>query len=206
MHKKRWSYQIIVAFVAVGLSAGHVFGQVTSSGYRHLASNVIIPQSRVIEIMPPPRRGIPRPDPAIKITDVSVDVSILQQVATTTMDISLANPGRRRQEAELIVPVPVGAVVRGFTFQGAGKEPTATILPREEARRIYNEIVAKVRDPALLEFIGYNLVRSSVFPVEPGGTQKVRLTYEHLLPAEGDRVDYELPRSESLEYTVQWDI
>mgnify|MGYP000149166121 CR=1 FL=1 len=33
--------------------------------------------------------------------------------------------------------------------------PTAEILPKEEARRIYREIVAKVRDPALLEFLGY---------------------------------------------------
>ena len=60
--------------------------------------------------------------------------------------------------------------------------------------------------PRLLEFAGFNLVRSSVFPVEPGGTQAVRLTYEHLLAATGDRVDYVLPRSESVEYTVPWKI
>src|SRR5262249_1058908 len=44
------------------------------------------------------------------------------------------------------------------------------------------------------------------FPVEPGGTQAVRLTYEHLLPASGDRVDYVLPRSESVEYAVPWKV
>jgi Ca-activated chloride channel family protein len=66
--------------------------------------------------------------------------------------------------------------------------------------------VAQARDPALLEFAGFNLVRSSVFPVEPGGTQAVRLTYEHLLPTSGDRVDYVLPRTESIEYTIPWKI
>ena len=73
-------------------------------------------------------------------------------------------------------------------------------------RQTYDRIVAQARDPALLEFAGFNLVRSSVFPVEPGGTQAVRLTYEHLLAVNGDRVDYVLPRSESVEYTVPWKI
>ena len=66
--------------------------------------------------------------------------------------------------------------------------------------------MAKIRDPALLEFIGYNLIRSSVFPVEANGTQKVRLTYEHVCPADGQRIDYVLPRSESLDYKVPWEI
>ncbi|MBU0618052.1 MAG: VWA domain-containing protein, partial [Planctomycetes bacterium] len=121
-------------------------------------------------------------------------------------DIDLYNPSSRRLEAELLVPVPDRAVVRGFAFQGAAAEPTAQILTHEEARRIYNEIVARVRDPALLEFAGYNLVRSSVFPVAPRGTQRVRLVYEHLLPADGNRIDYVLPRSESLAYNVPWGI
>ena len=118
----------------------------------------------------------------------------------------MRNPGTSRQEAELLVPVPDGAVVRGFSFQGHGAEPTARLLPRDEGRQTYDRIVAQARDPALLEFAGFNLVRSSVFPVEPGGTQAVRLTYEHLLTATGDRVDYTLPRSESVEYTVPWNI
>ena len=97
-------------------------------------------------------------------------------------------------------------MVRGFSFQGPGAEPSARLLPRDEGRETYDRIVAQARDPALLEFAGFNLVRSSVFPVEPGGTQAVRLTYEHLLTANGDRVDYVLPRSESVEYNVPWKI
>jgi hypothetical protein len=62
------------------------------------------------------------------------------------------------------------------------------------------------RDPALLEFAGYNLIRSSVFPVPPNGKQRVRLTYEHLPPRVGDRVDYILPRSESLDLRCPWNI
>ncbi len=162
---------------------------------RALASNVVVPQARAFATA---NRG------EVRITGVDVGVSILHQVATTTMEMSVRNPTRFRLESELIVPVPEGAVVRGFTFQGAAAEATAQVLPREEARRLYDEIVARIRDPALLEFVGCNLIRSSVFPVEPGGTQRVRLVYEHVLQADGDRFDYVLPRSESLAYRVAW--
>src|SRR4030065_642769 len=83
---------------------------------------------------------------------------------------------------------------------------TAQVLAKEEARRIYQQLVSKIRDPALVEFIGYNLIRSSVFPVEAQGKQKVRLTYEHLLEVDGSRVDYVLPRTESLQYAVPWKV
>ncbi len=56
--------------------------------------------------------------------------------------------------------------MRGFTFQGPGPEPSARILARAEARSLYEAIVSRSRDPAILEFMGYSLVRTSVFPVE----------------------------------------
>ena len=172
-------------------------GQVSTFASRALASNVIVPQSRAFAF---------GRTPEISIQKVSVDVRIIEQAAVTTINIDLYNPSSQQLEAELLVPVPDRAAVRGFAFQGAAAEPTAEILTREEARRIYNEIVARLRDPALLEFAGHSLVRSSVFPVAAHGTQKVRLIYEHLLPADGDRIDYVLARSESLAYDVPWDI
>jgi Ca-activated chloride channel family protein len=162
-----------------------------------LASNVIIPQTRAFAIRQPE---------VVEISGVSIDVLIVGQTATTTMDIHLRNPSSRRLEAELVVPVPDKAVVRGFAFEGPAAEPVARVLFKDEARATYDGLVAKIRDPALLEFLGYDLVRSSVFPVEARGTQKVRLIYEHLLPLDGSRVDYVLPRSESLDYAVPWTI
>lgn len=168
--------------------------------FRSLAANVIIPQRRVVAPLRPGSGG------TVTIERVDARVSIVEQVAATTLDIALRNPTDRRLEAEVILPVPEGAAVRGFDFQGAGAEPAAQLLPKEEARRIYDEIVARTRDPALLEFIDFHLIRSSVFPVEPHGTQTIRLTYEHVCPADGDRIDYVLPRSESLDYAVPWDV
>jgi Ca-activated chloride channel family protein len=190
---KNRSFSTLIMALIVQWGSAHA--QVTDQ--RAWSCHTVIPQARSYA---------PGRSPSLQITGVTVGVVIRDRIATTTMEIHLRNPGGTRQEADLLVPVPEGAVVRGLAFQGAGAEPSARLLPREEARDVYNHIVAQARDPALLEFAGFNLIRSSVFPVEPGGTQAVRLTYEHVLPQNGDRVDYVLPRSESVEYTVAWRI
>lgn len=165
--------------------------------WRLPVANVIMPQARPVNSWRPA---------AVRITQVEAAVTIQHQVATTVLDIHLQNPANQSQEAELLVPVPDGAVIRGFDFSGSASEPTAVLLPKEEARRTYRDIVARVKDPALLEFIGWNLVRSSVFPVQANGTQQVRLTYENVLTATGQRVDYVLPRSESVDYLAPWSV
>ncbi|MBX3357479.1 MAG: VWA domain-containing protein [Phycisphaeraceae bacterium] len=150
---------------------------------------VIVPQVR----RRPPRPNVPAP---VSLSAVGAEVAIDDQVAVTSFEFTLTNPSNRPQEAELVVPVPDGVAIRSFQYDGTGSEPTAKLLPRDEARRIYESIVNRERDPALLEFAGYNLIKSSVFPVPAGATQKVRLVYEQVLPRDGDRVDFVLPRSE----------
>lgn len=183
----------------------HVIGLVIGlaalggSARAQVAEYVVIPQARSYSVQPARPGGI-------EITKVEAAVTVREQAATTALEIHLRNNGPARAEAEVLLPVPDKAAVRGFTFQGAGSEPTARLLPRDEARRIYESIVSRSRDPALLEFAGLNLVQSSVFPVEAGGAQAVRLIYEQVLPADGSRVDYILPRSESVAYTVPWEV
>jgi Ca-activated chloride channel family protein len=191
MHGRRFS----MLFVAVFAQGVTDHAQTTRG--QPWSSHLVIPQARSYA---------PVRSPALQITGVTVGVVIRDRIATTMMEIRVQNPTGTRQEAELLVPVPDGSVVRGFAFKGSGTEPSARLLSRDEGREIYDRIVAQARDPALLEFAGFNLVRSSLFPVEPGGTQAVRLTYEHLLAVTGDRVDYVLPRSESIEYTIPWKI
>ena len=180
--------------------AALAFGQVQSSAIR-----IRPPQPKPLPYIIVPQVIIERPD-SVCLTEVNVEVTIRGQVAITDMVMSLRNDGRVRAEAQMLLPVPPQAVVRGFGFDGVNDEMTARVLPKEEARSIYREIVARLRDPALLEFVGYNLIRSSAFPIEPGKTQKVRLVYEHVLPADGDRFDYVLPRSESLRYDIPWHV
>ncbi|QOJ15502.1 MAG: VWA domain-containing protein [Planctomycetia bacterium] len=163
---------------------------------------------RVCTILPQHRVYRPVPSlPQIELVSVDARIEINEQVASTSLEIIVRNSGHAAAETELLLPVPHGATVRRFGYDGAAPEPTAKVLPRDEARRIYEAIVSRMRDPGLLEFAGYNLLRSSVFPVPPGKDQKIWVTYETLLTADGSRVDYVLPRSDSLERSaVIWRI
>lgn len=161
--------------------------------------NIILPQHRVLlpEIT----------ESSVRIESVDVRVATCSRIATTTVSLLLSNPAGRAQESKLLMPVPNGAAVRQFRLEGLPDEGIAKVLTREEARQIYERIVRETRDPGLIEFVGFNLIQSSVFPVPAGGTQKMELVYEQALPADGSRVDYVLPRSASLERSgVKWSI
>ncbi|MBI3099508.1 MAG: VWA domain-containing protein [Planctomycetes bacterium] len=195
--RSRVARRILPALLAWAATASPQ--SVPAEAYRSSASHVVIPQVRSYPLQERPA--------GVTLESVRAGISILDRTASTTLEIVVRNPGGRPEEAELLLPVPEGAVVSAFAFEGPAREPTARILPSAEARRTYDGIVAKTRDPALLEFAGYNLIRSSVFPVPSGGTQRVRITYDHLLPGDNSRIDYVLPRSEMISSTgIPWQI
>jgi Ca-activated chloride channel family protein len=141
----------------------------------------------------------PGGDRPVAVTGVKVRVDILDGVASTTLLVGLRNPTPRPQEVSLLLSVPEGAAVRHFDFEGKASEPVAEILPAGSAKRTYSAIVARLRDPGLLEFVGTSLLRTSVFPVPASGTQKVQVKYEHVLPFAGGRYEYVLPRTQRLQ-------
>lgn len=178
-----------LALAAMVLAAG-----ITSTGFAQPAPephhpNVIVPQIL--------RRHWPNRHAAVELAAVNASVHIADQVGTTTLELTLSNPSSMPQEAQLIMPVPEGVAMRSLQYDGVGSEPKAEILPREEARRIYESIVRGMKDPALVEFVGMSMIRTSAFPIPPNSSQKLRLTYEQVLPIDAGRVDYVIPRAEA---------
>lgn len=135
---------------------------------------------------------------ALSVSQIEARIAVTGQLATTELILSFHNPGTRGMEGRALLPVPPSAVLKSFGMEGGGKELAAELLPRGEARRIYDEIVRRLKDPAILEFAGLGAVKTGVFPVPAGQTVRVRLVYEELLPVDGDRVDYVLPRTQAI--------
>lgn len=153
-------------------------------------------------VVPNWHRVIPPPGwqaPVVILERMDAAVVVRDRLATTTLTFSLRNPGHRPGESVVLAPVPPSAILRSFAIEGpGGAELKAELLPREEARRIYDEIVRRMIDPGLLEFAGTGLVRSSVFPVPPNGSTRAKLVYEEILTGDHGRIDYALPLTESL--------
>ena len=142
----------------------------------------------------------------VKMKSVNVDVKINRQTSVTRMVIEMQNTHGTQQEGQALIPVPNGAVLKGYTLDGHLGKFSAKLLPRTEARRIYDSIVSQMKDPALLEFAADGVVKSSVFPIPANGSVKLELVYEMLLEKDGGRIDYYIPRSQSLDYKVPWKI
>ena len=118
-----------------------------------LLSRVIEPiVEPAITILMPQRRVGMHHITAISVVDV--DVRLTDTLATTSIQITVVNNGSRTTQARLVLPVPNGSTIRTFGIDGIGDEPTAKLLPREEATRRYNEIVAQMIDPGLLGVCG----------------------------------------------------
>lgn len=83
---------------------------------------------------------------------------------------------------------------QNFSLWMGQQELRGEMLTAEQARGIYEEIVRRQKDPALLTLAGHGLVRAQVFPIQPGETRKVVLRYTQLLERTGDalRVRYAL--------------
>ena len=146
----------------------------------------------IIYPTPPPseRRIIlpPRPVPTYAPLEVSftkADVKIKDQFATTKVEQEFCNPNSRRLEGTLLFPVPKGAHIDKFTMNIDGKPVEAELLAADKARAIYEDIVRRQRDPALLEYAGQGLFKVRIFPIEPHARKKITLSYSQLLKSDG---------------------
>lgn len=129
----------------------------------------------------------------LSVTYHRVTVDINDQVATTTVDQEFYNPNPQRLEGTYIFPLPPGAHIDKFSMDVNGKLTDAELLDAAKARGIYEEIVRKYKDPALLEYTGRDAFRARIFPIEPNSRKQVKISYTQLLESDTGTVEYTYP-------------
>ena len=122
-----------------------------------------------------------------------VDVDITGQKAVTRVEQEFFNPNNANLEGEYIFPIPKGAHLDKFTMKIGDKEMEAELLDAAKARAIYEDIVRRQKDPALLEYTGRAAFRVRIFPIEPHSRKKVTLAYTELLKVDGGLATYLYP-------------
>ncbi len=143
------------------------------------------------------RRIIVTPRPPsfapIEVAYTKAEVKIKDQFATTKVEQEFYNPNPRRLEGTFLFPVPKGAQLDKFTMNINGKPVEAELLDADKARAIYEDIVRRQRDPALLEYAGQALFKVRIFPIEPNERKKITISYSQLLKSDAGLVSYTLP-------------
>jgi Ca-activated chloride channel family protein len=105
---------------------------------------------------------------------------------------TFVNRGARVGEADYVFPLPRGAAFQDLQLSINGEMVAGETLNASQARSIYEDIVRRQRDPALVEWMGYGMLRARIFPINPGEEKKVVVRYQMVAEREGDalRVDY----------------
>ena len=114
-------------------------------------------------------------------------------MATTHVEQVFRNDTPYTLEGTYFFPIPETASIVEFAIWENGKKLVGEVRSREEARRIYDEIVRRQRDPGLLEYAGKDLFQASIFPIPPNSDKKLELTYSEVLKAESGTVAYRYP-------------
>jgi Ca-activated chloride channel homolog len=122
-----------------------------------------------------------------------VNVDISNQIAITKVSMQFTNTGEQLAEGQFIFPLPMGATVENLTMFVNGVAIEAKILRADEARNIYNEIVRQMRDPALLEYVGRDLLQANVFPIPPQESRQIEIQYGQVLEQENGLIKYAYP-------------
>ena len=132
----------------------------------------------------PPIRWV-GPSPIVRVSS-TVRTRIEGRVARVEVEEQFRNAGGALAEGSYLYPVPPGAVFTDFALWMGETQVKGEMMDADAARGIYEEIVRRVRDPALLTLEGHGLIRARVFPIAPGDTRRVVLRYTQLLQRAGD--------------------
>ncbi|TFG50312.1 MAG: VWA domain-containing protein [Anaerolineales bacterium] len=147
-------------------------------------------------VIPDPPQG---PDPValedswLTIRYHRVSVLIEGQIAVTRVEQEFLNQYDWEVEGTYIFPMPAGASISKFVIWVDGVPVEGKILPAEEARQIYENIVRERRDPALLEYVGTGAVQARIYPIPPGGSRKIELEYSQVLETDNGLISYVYP-------------
>jgi Ca-activated chloride channel family protein len=170
-------------FALIILIFGAILGQ---------AQGVIIPRPcprPIIHCPPPPQ--VPRQP--LRVKSIHISTKINDQIATTHIEQVFENDTPYTLEGIYFFPLPESVSITEFAMWDGNKRLVGEVRSRDEARRIYNDIVRARRDPALLEYAGKNLFQASVFPIPPNSEKKIELTYSQVLRNESGTVAYRYP-------------
>ncbi len=172
---------VLILFLVAFVSSTLLLPAIVSTTPVANAQDLVIP----IPVDPPLGGPITQPmRSAISVDLHSVDALVDGAIASVHVTQVFRNSSAAMVEGTYVFPLPADAAVSDFQMTIDGQVMEGKLYSQAEARRIYEEIVRSLRDPALLEYLGGNLFQTSVFPIPAGATRKVELTYTQILPQE----------------------
>ena len=144
------------------------------------------------KIIPIPPIEIKNP---IKLISEDSKIEINNNIVKVTKKQTYKNISHRQMEGIYIFPLPNDALINEFSLFINNEPIRAEIVNSDEAKKIYEEIVRKLKDPAILEVIGTNLYKARIFPFAPFSERTLEIKYTQELKSSANTYRFIFPFS-----------
>ncbi len=129
----------------------------------------------------------------LRLKKLSINAEVVGNFAVTTIDMTFYNDLDRVLEGELVFPLGEGQTVSRFAMELNGILREGVVVGKAQGRKVFEEIVRRRIDPALLEMTVGNTFRSRVYPIPAKGTKRIVMAYEQELRRSDEGQVFTLP-------------
>jgi len=129
----------------------------------------------------------------LTVVSQQVDVSITDQVATTTLVQVFRNDGATAVGGTYLLPLGERTSVQEYAFWTEGRRVVSRIETKTDAKREFEDAQQRGEDAALLEERDPNTFTARFTMLQPGETRRFEVVTSELLPYEAGLVRYHHP-------------
>lgn len=120
----------------------------------------------------------------VRMNKLLINVKIIGNLAYTTAEMHFINKSSRQREAELLFPLPEGVSVSRYAIDISGRMRDAVPVDKSKGKQVFEAIEHRRVDPGLLEKVEGNNFKTRIFPIMPGGAERIVIIgYEQELSA-----------------------
>jgi Ca-activated chloride channel family protein len=122
-----------------------------------------------------------------------LDIVIDGEYATTTMHQTYLNKSGTQIEGTYKLRPGTGSHVDGFAYWNGEQKIVGEVFEKQTAHRVYDSVVARRRDPGLLEESGEGQFSFKVFPIAADENKRVEVRWTKWLERHAQTVHYHAP-------------
>ncbi|MCH7729002.1 MAG: FecR domain-containing protein, partial [Planctomycetes bacterium] len=135
----------------------------------------------------------------LSLRKVHIDVHIEDGFARTTIDQTYFNHKTWRLEGTFYFPLPPDASLSRLAMYVGPKRMEGGMVERNRGRDVFETIVHRKKDPALLEWVDGSTFKMRVFPLEGLEEKRIIISYTQRLPAAYSKMSYRFPSGHNLD-------
>ncbi|WP_165749283.1 VIT domain-containing protein [Cellulophaga sp. Z1A5H] len=129
----------------------------------------------------------------IQLSDLHINVFVIDNIATTTLEMRFYNANNRVMEGELNFPLGNGITISRFALDVNGEMREGVVVDKETATQAFEAVTRRNVDPGLAEVTTGNNFKARVYPIPAKGYKKAIIAFEHEIKGDAANYIYQLP-------------